>query len=241
VPLDRVWIGVAYGARTRNLRSHNPKVTVTRVVLVLAGSQDGMLPTIKHHLRVELGWSDVPVTILDFHDLLVAQSDENVQRLDFAPSEAVAIAKALRSIEAAEAKDRRREHAKTAPDTSAESAEVKGKKPSKSEGESRKRVADAVGMGRTALAQATEVVEAATTDPSLASIVEQMDATGNVSAAHRKMLKAQEEKDLAAASAARQKAIGEERRAVEETARRRTVWAKAMVSLRNVTDLSPAE
>jgi hypothetical protein len=43
-----------------------------------------------------LGWTDIPVTIRDLDDLLRAEADENTERLNFSPSEAVAIAAALR-------------------------------------------------------------------------------------------------------------------------------------------------
>jgi ParB family chromosome partitioning protein len=129
----------------------------------------------------QLGWSDVPATVLDFADLLAAQYDENVQRLDFTVSEKVAIGQALTPVEEAAAKER---VGGRPPKTSARSADVSKAKP-KSEGESRKRVAKAVGTSAPTLEKATEVVEAAKADPSLAPIVEQMDAASSGSYACR--------------------------------------------------------
>ena len=57
-----------------------------------------------------LGWKDIPhttVTTLEgIHAALLAERDENTQRKDFTPSEAVAMAEALRPFEEAAAKER---------------------------------------------------------------------------------------------------------------------------------------
>lgn len=51
------------------------------------------------HRRIEavkrLGWQEIPVTKLDVEDLLNAERDENTERKDFTPSEAVAIGRLI--------------------------------------------------------------------------------------------------------------------------------------------------
>jgi len=135
-----------------------------------------------------LGWTDIPVRIVDLDDMLGAQADENAIRLDFAPTEYVAIAAALREREAQLAKARML--AGKAP--SAETAEG-------AKGETRDKVAEKVGIGRTKLKQAEAVVAAKEADPELAPIADKMDATGNVSAAFRAMKRYQNKKAVAAA------------------------------------------
>ena len=54
----------------------------------------------------QLGWTDIPVHIVDLEDLLRAEHDENVVRKDFLPSEAVAIKKALEPTERERARER---------------------------------------------------------------------------------------------------------------------------------------
>lgn len=144
-----------------------------------------------------LGWRRVPVRVVDPADLLTAERDENAVRKDFTPSEAAAIAAALRPIERAAAKERMSEAGK--------GGQID--QPSRSED----RIAAAVGMSRNTLAKATKVVEAAAADPALQPIVDAMDETGNVEAAHRevrRLLEAAAENiertDPAAAEAARQ-------------------------------------
>lgn len=109
------------------------------------------------HVRI------VPGTI----DLLRAERDENEVREPFAPSEAVAIAAALRPTEKAAARE-------SAPET--------GERPNL--GRSRDRVAAAVGMSHETLRKAEAVVEAATENPTLAPLVEAMDDTGRVAPVH---------------------------------------------------------
>jgi N6-adenosine-specific RNA methylase IME4 len=116
--------------------------------------------------------------------VLQAEGDENTCRLDFAPSEAVAYKRAMEPVVKAEAKERQKEHGKTAPgkkNTCAKTAQVKPK--------SRDIVAAATGKGRTTVSQAEKVVQAAEADPSLLPVVERMDKTGNVSAAVREVVR----------------------------------------------------
>lgn len=121
-----------------------------------------------------LGWERIPVRVLPrIDDLLAAERDENEVREPFRPSEAAAIAAAL--MPAAKAAARERQATLNHPDASSETDRARADDV----------VARAVGMGRTTLRQATEVVEAAADDPVLEPIVEAMDETGNVSAAHR--------------------------------------------------------
>ena len=54
----------------------------------------------------KLGWAQVPVRVIDPPDLLRAEIDENAQRLDLTPSEAVAIAALIRPVEQQAAKAR---------------------------------------------------------------------------------------------------------------------------------------
>ena len=125
-----------------------------------------------------LGWEDIPVHIVDLDNLLQAEADENNVRLDFAPTEAAAVAALLRPIEEAAAKERQRASGGASPGSS------KLDEP-KNERRSRTKVAKAVGMSATTLEKVEAVVEAAEADPELGAIVARMDATGNVSAAYR--------------------------------------------------------
>lgn len=144
-----------------------------------------------------LGWHDVPVTVAktldDAHKALRAERDENTCRLDFTPSEAASIAKALEEFERAAAKERQ---AKAGP------INGKGAKPTGVEkfseavtrGRALDRVAEAVGMSRPTLAKAQAVVEAAEADPkNYADLPAKMDQTRKVDPVYREMLERAEE------------------------------------------------
>jgi phage N-6-adenine-methyltransferase len=149
------------------------------------------------HVRI------VPGTI----DLLRAERDENEVREPFTPSEAVAIAAALRPVEQAAARERMAEGARSA--TVAAPAE------------SRERIAAAVGMSHTTLTKATEVVEAVAENPVLAPIQEAMDESGNVAGAH------------AAVEAVAAEPTPERVEAVAEAVRTRTRITTGMMSSRS--------
>jgi ParB-like chromosome segregation protein Spo0J len=62
-----------------------------------------------------LGWSTVPAWVVDLPNIIRGALAENAQRKDFLPSEIDAIRRSLEPIEKATAKQRQREHGRTAP------------------------------------------------------------------------------------------------------------------------------
>jgi len=139
---------------------------------------------------------DIPATVIDIANPVDAEFEENMIRKDFTPSEQVDIARAITPALEAAARERFIE-SKTRDaggqfTISADSADM-DTTPSSSN-ETRQQVADAVGTGRTRLAQATTVVEAAEADPeTFGSVKEEMDRTGKVHAAYTKVTEAQED------------------------------------------------
>lgn len=111
--------------------------------------------------------------------LLIAERDENTCRKDFTPSEAVALGRRLEELERPAAAERQR-------------AELKqnrsGEKPEREKGETREKVGAAVGMSGSTYRKAKQVVEAAESgDPIAEEAAAEMDATGKVEPAHRKV------------------------------------------------------
>ncbi|MFH1031094.1 MAG: DNA methyltransferase [Chloroflexota bacterium] len=126
-----------------------------------------------------LGIEDIPVTVIDLKEIVQGEYQENIQRKDFLPSEAVAIAREVRPKEQEEAKER----------------ELAGK-PSATfaEGETRQKVAKYVGVSHTTLAKAETVVEAAEKEPEkYESIVQQMDKSNNINAAYKAVKRVRDE------------------------------------------------
>lgn len=134
-----------------------------------------------------LGWDCIPATVVDLQNLAIGERDENMARKDFAPSEAVAIAKALEPYERAAAKERQRSHS--------DAGYAKFTDPAPA----RDRVATAVGMSRPTLTKAQAVVEAAEAEPEkYAPILEQMDNTGKVDRAYKELQRARVQEAKAA-------------------------------------------
>jgi ParB family chromosome partitioning protein len=161
----------------------------------------------------ELGWERVPVHLVhglgDALAALKAEQHENTCRKDFTPSEAVAIAGALEALERPQAKKRQEEGRKAGGKTAGKGrpkdADSSGENcpqakdagdadrsgancpQAKDAGRTRDKVASAVGMSGRTLEKAKAVVEAAAADPSLQPLADEMDTTGKVDPAFRKL------------------------------------------------------
>lgn len=150
------------------------------------------------HRRLEavklLGWAEVPVTVVDVADLLSAERDENEERKDFTPTEAVAIGRLIeerhRERIAEQLHDQRvKANAIKAAKASGDSIkliQLGGELPAL--GQTREVAAKAVGMGASKYDRAKAVVSAAEADPErFGDLPAKMDETGNVSGTYREL------------------------------------------------------
>jgi len=128
-----------------------------------------------------IGWETIPATVVDLDDPLGAELDENVLRKAFTPSEAYAIGEARRDLEEARAQARMMEGQKSG-------GRGKKKLPVDStesfQGNARDAIAAAVGLSWFTYERIGCVVKAAEQDDDWGPLVEEMDATGNVTAAY---------------------------------------------------------
>ena len=127
----------------------------------------------------KLGWTQIPVNVVDIDDIARGEMIENTARKDFTPSELVAITDAVAKRERELAKARQQKHGGTAP-----GKKHSGKLSTSDKGKTRDKldkVAKPLGMSGKTLEKARAVVEAAAADPkSFTPLVEQMDKTGRV-------------------------------------------------------------
>jgi ParB/RepB/Spo0J family partition protein len=134
---------------------------------------DGFLIAGERRLRAakELGWTEIPATVVDLDAIVRGEFAENALRKDFTPSEMVAIADAIEPLERAKAKEREREGGKK-----------KGSvKFSDLPGNALDKVAKIAGVSRVTLAKARVVVQAAEAEPErFGKLLANMDATGRV-------------------------------------------------------------
>jgi N6-adenosine-specific RNA methylase IME4 len=123
--------------------------------------------------RTRYGAEPIPVRVLDLADVVRAEYDENARRLDFTPSELVAVERALRPLVATPVGRPPKNGANLAPFP---------------RGKTRDKVAAFGGVSHGTLDKAREVVEAAEAEPEkYAPLVEEMDRTRRVSGVFKKL------------------------------------------------------
>lgn len=132
-----------------------------------------------------LGWSEIPVSIVNLEDIVKGEHAENAFRKDFTVTEMVAIKRAIEPIEREQAEER----------------QLAGKPVEDSaEGEVRERVASSLGVSHDTLSKAEGIVEAAEKDPEkYGEILDKVDKKEmSVNKAHRqiKPRKPKEAKDI---------------------------------------------
>ena len=136
-----------------------------------------------------LGWSDIPVHVVDLVEIVRGEFHENVVRKDFQPSEMVEIKRAVEPAEQAAAKERMAEGGRIHT-----TAEGKESFLTLNAGQSRDKVASYVGVSSRTLEKAEAVVAAAEREPDrYVRLVEQMDRTGKVDGAYRKLRQFEDE------------------------------------------------
>jgi N6-adenosine-specific RNA methylase IME4 len=125
-----------------------------------------------------LGWTTVPVHVVDLADVVRGERAENVHRKDFTPSEWVAISDAVREIEQRAAKERQ----------GARTDIHRGNLPQGAMGKARDKVAAYAGTSGRTLDKARAVVEAAEAQPEkFGKLKEDMDRTGKVDGPHKRL------------------------------------------------------
>src|SRR5215831_16586282 len=144
---------------------------------------DGVLIAGERRLRAAqaLGWTDIPVNVVNLDAVVKGEHAENTCRKDFTLSEAVAIKRALGPLEKAAAKERQREGGRAG-------GKASGNLPQASSGRAADKAAKATGMARRTLEKAEAVVDAAEAEPGrFGKLKEDMDRTGRVNGVYRRL------------------------------------------------------
>jgi ParB family chromosome partitioning protein len=141
---------------------------------------DGELIAGGRRLRAaeSLGWTEIPVTVIDLDSVVRGEFAENTIRKDFTLSEAVAIKRALEPLEKAAAKERQGTRTDKHP----------GKLPTSSKGRAADKAAKATGMARRTLEKAEAIVDAAEAEPAkFGKLRADMDRTGHVNGPYKRL------------------------------------------------------
>jgi ParB family chromosome partitioning protein len=127
----------------------------------------------------KLGWVDIPCRVLPLSpvEMLMAERDENAVRLDFRPSEMVAIGRRLEEEVARQRSDNRTANLPQSGDS-----------PLWERGKTRDIVGRSLGVAGSTYQKAKQVVEAAEQDPAtFGDLPDRMDEVGNVWPIHKEM------------------------------------------------------
>jgi N6-adenosine-specific RNA methylase IME4/ParB-like chromosome segregation protein Spo0J len=190
--IDSITIGSRHRRELGNIRALADSIERVGLLHPPVILQDGTLVAGERRLAAlrMLGRESCQVTIVEnlttALDILYAERDENTERLDFAPTEAVALGRVIEPREREEAAERQ----KATRAEPGEAADKRGAKfpPRSREGKSRDKVAAAVGMSAPTLKRATEIVEAAEAEPEkFGALAEEMDRTRRVNGVYRKL------------------------------------------------------
>jgi ParB-like chromosome segregation protein Spo0J len=178
--IDQVQIGYRYRKDLGDVRALASSIAEVGLLHPVVVTSEGRL--IAGQRRLEacrlLGLTEIPVTVVDLHQAAKGEAHENFVRKDLLPSEIVALKRAIEPLERREARERQGTradlyHPATVVDR---------------QGEARDKIAQYLGVGRTTIEHAEAVVEAAEEEPEqYGYLVEQMDRSGKVRGAYRRL------------------------------------------------------
>lgn len=177
LPVDAIIVGTRHRRDMGDIAGLATSLPELRLLQPIVVRPDGTLIAGERRLRAAqlLGWTEIPVTIVDLDAVVRGEFAENTMRKDFTLSEAVAIKRALEPIEKAAAQDRMR-------------AGRPLEKFSKGNGRALDKVATVVGKHRTTIAKAEAVVDAAEAEPErFGKLLEDMDRTGRVNSSYKRL------------------------------------------------------
>ena len=131
----------------------------------------------------------MPVTYVDLKEVVRGEFAENAFRKDFLPSEIDAIRRAIEPYERAAAKERQRQHGRTAPGRRKHSGKV-----SPSDGRTRDKIGAFAGISGRSLAKIQAIVEAAERNPRrYGPLLAEMDRTRRIDSVYRRLRQMQDE------------------------------------------------
>src|ERR1035441_1296119 len=194
--IDQIQIGFRYRKDLGDVRALADSIADVGLLHPVVVTSAGRLIAGQRRMEAcrQLGWAEVPVTIVDLLQAARGEAHENFVRKDLLPSEIVALKRAIEPLERREARQRQGTRADLChPATVAECQRAYP-------GDARDNIARYLGVGRTTIERAEAVVEAAEEEPEeYGYLVEQMDRSGKVAGAYRRLTVLKQAKELDAA------------------------------------------
>jgi N6-adenosine-specific RNA methylase IME4 len=156
-------------------------------------TKDGALIAGKRRLEAarQLGWTEIRATVVDLDEIVRGEFAENAIREDFRPSEIEEIRRTLQESESAKAKERQIEGGRRGGQASGKFQEAPYG------GETLDKIGAFAGKSGRTVRKIADVVQAAEREPEkFGHLVQEMDRTGKVNGAYRKLRQAQDEKRI---------------------------------------------
>src|SRR6267154_3227927 len=145
--IDQIQVGFRYRKDLGDLGTLAQSIEVVGLLHPVVVTPEGRLIAGQRRLEAcrSLGWSDVPVTVVDLYQAARGEAHENFIRKDLLPSEIVALKRAIEPLERRDARERQGHRADLChPATVAEGQEA-------DPGDTRDRIARYLGVGRTTI------------------------------------------------------------------------------------------
>ena len=195
--IEAIQVGFRYRKDLGDLRSMADSISEVGLLHPVVVTPEGRLIAGQRRLEAcrQLGWTEVPVTVVDLLQAARGEAHENFVRKDLLPSEIVALKRAIEPLERREARQRQGSRADLCHPATV--AECQGAYP----GDARDNIARFLNVGRTTIERAEAVVAAAEEEPEeYGYLVEQMDRSGKVAGAYRRLEVLRQAKGLEAAA-----------------------------------------
>src|SRR3984885_6477655 len=159
--IDQIQIGYRYRKDLGDLNSLAASIAEVGLLHPVVVTPVGRLIAGQRRLEAcrGLGWTDIPVTVVDLLQAARGEAHENFIRKDLLPSEIVALKRAMEPLERRDARERQGHKGDLCHPATV--AEGQGTAP----GEARDKIARYLGVGRTTIERAEAVVEAAEDEP----------------------------------------------------------------------------
>ncbi len=191
-----IQIGFRYRKDLGDLRSLADSIGEVGLLHPVVVTPEGRLIAGQRRLEAcrALGWAEIPVTIVDLYQAARGEAHENFVRKDLVPSEIVALKRAIEPFERREGRERQGHRADLYPSDSVAEGQAAAS------GDARNKIAKYLGVGRTTIDRAEAVVEAAEAEPEeYGYLVEQMDRSGKIAGAYRRLEVLRQARELNAA------------------------------------------
>jgi N6-adenosine-specific RNA methylase IME4 len=193
IPINRIKVGKRHRRDLGDIESLAASMGELGLLQPVVVRPDGKLIAGERRLRAaeQLGWAEIPATVVDLDAVVRGEFAENTERKDFTLSEAVAIKRAIEPLEKAAAKERQ---------TKSKGRGKKGGQVARPlQGRAADKAAKATGMARRTLEKAEAVVDAAEAEPEkFGKLLEQMDRTGRANGVFRRLKVAKQAEQLRA-------------------------------------------